>query len=55
MNSTKKQLAPLFLILFGFILLFFIGHAISAGICFLIGIVVLIENIWPEKWGKDGV
>ncbi len=47
----KKGL-PYLLILFGLLLLFILGQAIPAGVCFLIGIVMIIEGFWPEKWGK---
>ena len=53
MKSTFKTLSPLCLIILGLILLFFVGQPIPAGVCFLIGIVMIIEKIWPEKWGVD--
>ncbi len=53
MKSKFKALSPLCLILFGLFLLFFVGQPIPAGVCFLIGIVMIIESIWPEKWGID--
>ncbi len=53
MKSTFKTLSPLCLIILGLILLFFVGQPIPAGVCFLIGIVMIIEKIWPEKWGID--
>ena len=40
------------LIILGLILLF-INQPIPAMVCFLIGIVMVFERIWPEKWGKD--
>ena len=46
-----KKIFPYLLILFGLLLLFFINKPIPAGICFLIGFVVMIERAWPEKWG----
>ncbi len=49
-----KRIIPYILILIGLLLLFFVGQEILAGVCFLIGIVVLLERIWPEKWGSDG-
>ena len=53
MNSTFIKLLPYLLILFGLLLLFIIGQAIPAGVCFLIGIVMILERIWPEKWESD--
>ena len=48
-----KRMLPYVLILIGLILLFFVGQPISAGVCILIGIVMIVERIWPEKWGDD--
>ena len=48
-----KKIVPYFLILLGLILLFFIGQPIPAGIILLLGIVMIIEQIWPENWGED--
>ena len=48
-----KKLYPLLLILFGLFLLFFIGLAEVAGVCILVGIVMIFESIWPEKWEID--
>ncbi len=53
MNTTLKNLSPYLLILFGLLVLFFMGMAEVAGICLLIGIVMVIESIWPEKWEAD--
>jgi len=53
MNKKFKMLSPCFWILLGLLLLFFIGRAEAAGICFLIGIAVIILRIWPEKWEAD--
>ncbi len=48
-----KKIFPYLLILLGILLLLFLGQPIPAGVCFLIGVVVIIERIWPEKWGTD--
>lgn len=48
-----KKLYPYLLILLGLFLLLFIGQALVAGSCILIGIVMVIERIWPEKWAAD--
>lgn len=45
----KKRRIPFVLILLGLLLLFFI-QPIPAGVLFLLGIVMIIENKWPEKW-----
>lgn len=42
-------------IVLGLFLLFFMGRAEAAGVCLLIGIVMLFERIWPEKWGTEKV
>lgn len=55
MNTTLKKLSPFLLILLGLLLLFFIGQAEAAGVCLLLGIVMVILQIWPEKWGADDV
>lgn len=51
-NSFLMKVLPLLLILFGFLTLdMFQGYVGLA--CMLIGIVMLIERVWPEKWGDD--
>jgi len=52
MNIFFKKNAPILLVLLGIFLLFFMGQPIPAGICFLIGIVMIIDKIWPEEWGQ---
>ena len=51
MKICYRKLSPYFLILLGLLLLFYMGQAIPAGVCFLLGYVMIIERIWPEKWG----
>ncbi len=53
MKKTLKGLFPIFLILFGLFLLLLMNLEKPAGVCFLIGIVMLIEKIWPEKWESE--
>ena len=53
MSTFFKRLSPLLLIFLGLILLFWIGQAIPAGACLLVGIVIIVESIWPEKWDAD--
>lgn len=48
-----KKSIPYLLILFGLLILFIIEQPIVAGVCLLIGIVMILESIWPEKWGVD--
>ena len=53
MNTILKNLSPYLLILLGLLLLFFIGQAEAAGVCILVGIVMLILSIWPEEWDAE--
>lgn len=53
MNPTLKKLSPLLLILLGLFLLFFMNQAPAAGVCILVGVVMVIERIWPEKWESE--
>lgn len=55
MNKTFKSLSPYFLLIFGLFLLLFINQPIPAGVCFLIGVVMIIERKWPEKWGNESI
>ena len=48
-----KKLYPYFLLLLGLFLLLFLGQAEAAGVCILIGIVIVIESIWPEEWKSE--
>ena len=43
---------PWLLIVFGFLTLNMYQGAVSIT-CMVIGIVLLIERKWPEKWGTD--
>lgn len=53
MSSYIKKLSPYLLIVLGLLLLFFMDQAIPAGVCFLIGFVMIVEKIWPEKWETE--
>ena len=53
MNLLKKAL-PWLLIVFGFLSLGALPAMMGWGIM-LIGIVMLIERRWPEKWGHEAV
>ena len=55
MNPTLKKLSPFLLIFLGLFILFFLGQTPVAGICFLLGIVMIFEQIWPEKWDTDAI
>lgn len=48
-----RKFYPYLLILFGLLILFFIGLAPVAGVCLLLGIVMIIERKWPEDWEAD--
>ena len=51
-NGLLMKAMPLLLIVFGFFTLdMFQGYV--ALTCMVIGIVIIIERIWPEKWGSD--
>ena len=53
MKKNISHLFPYLLILFGLIILFQFGQGPVAGVFVLIGIVMVVESIWPEKWGSD--
>lgn len=53
MNTLLKKLTPYLLILLGLLLLFFIEQPGAAGVCILVGIVMIILSIWPEKWDAE--
>lgn len=45
-----KKIIPFLLIILGLFVLLFIGVAEVAGVCLLLGIVMILLEIWPEKW-----
>lgn len=45
-----KKLSSYILILLGLFILFMIQQPIAAGVCLLLGIVMIFEQICPEKW-----
>lgn len=53
MNSTFLIVVPYLLIIIGLLALFFNNSAILAGPLILLGIVMIIETLWPEKWDVD--
>ena len=51
-RSLLMKALPWLLIVFGFFTLnMFQGYLALA--CMVIGIVMKIERVWPEKWGKE--
>lgn len=48
----KMTLLPFLLIVFGFLTLDMFQGFIALA-CMVIGIVMIIERIWPEKWGDE--
>lgn len=53
MNHNFKKISPYLILFLGVLLLFFLGKAVPAGVCFMLGIVMIIERIWPEKWNSE--
>lgn len=51
-NGLLMKALPFLLFVFGFLTLnMFQGYLALA--CMVIGIVMLIERKWPEKWGNE--
>lgn len=48
-----KKITPFLLIIFGIILLLVFSLPIPAGACVLIGLVMIIDKIWPERWESN--
>lgn len=53
MNTTLKKLSPILVLLFGVFLLLIIGQAEMSGVFILLGVVMIILRIWPEKWDAE--
>jgi len=53
MKSLFLKSIPYLLILLGLFFLFKMNMPIPAGVCLLLGIVMILERIWPEKWGSE--
>ena len=51
-RELKLRLLPWGLFVIGFLLLNRFGGIIS-GACIVVGIMMLIERRWPEKWGNE--
>jgi len=49
-----KKIAPFLLMVFG-VLTLDMFQGFVAITCMVIGIVMLIERRWPEKWGDEAV
>ena len=54
MKGSMIKAMPWLLIVFGFFTLNQFQGIISV-FCLVIGIVMLIEHRWPEKWGDEDV
>lgn len=53
-NKFLMKALPWLLIVFGFLTLnMFQGYLAIA--CMVIGIVILLERKWPEKWGDESL
>lgn len=50
MSSAFFIILPYLLIILGVLILCFFNIGIVAGIFMLIGIAMISEKIWPEKW-----
>ena len=51
-HGLLMKVLPWLLIIFGFFTLnMFQGYLALA--CMVIGIVILIERVWPENWGDE--
>lgn len=51
-NKLLMKAMPWLLIVFGFLTLDMLQGFIALA-CMVIGIVIIIELIWPEKWGDE--
>lgn len=51
-KETKMKLIPWLLIFGGFYSLIMMPAVIAGG-CIVVGITMLIERRWPEKWGAS--
>ena len=47
-----KKVMPFLLIVFGFLTLDMFQGVIAIT-CMVIGIVIILEHKWPEKWGES--
>ena len=53
-HGLLMKVLPWLLIVFGFLTLnMFQGYLALS--CMVIGIVMLIERVWPEKWGDENI
>ena len=53
MKPIYIKFLPYLIIILGLFLLYKMNQPVPAGICILLGVVMIIERIWPEEWGKD--
>ena len=54
MKGFMSKAMPWLLIILGFMTLNMFQGFVSIT-CMVIGIVMLIERIWPEKWGENAM
>lgn len=53
MNRILTTATPLILFILGLLLLFLLNLPVPAGVVILLGYVMIIERIWPEKWESE--
>ncbi len=53
-RGVLKQAMPWLLIVFGFLTLDMFQGFIAIS-CMVIGVVMLIERIWPEQWDEESI
>lgn len=53
-KEMKMKLMPWLMIVFGFFTLNMF-QGVVAITCMVVGITMLLERIWPEKWGDEAV
>jgi len=51
-NGCLMKILPVLLIMFGFLTLNMLQGFVAIT-CMVIGIVMLIERVWPEKWETE--
>lgn len=47
-----KKTIPYFLLFFGLIVLFLVENVYVAGLCLILGLVMIMEQIWPSVKDK---
>lgn len=54
MSKRMRMLRPWLLIFLGFLVLPILPEMFGFG-CMLVGIIVILERRWPEKWGAEEI